>query len=299
MDDRLPEPVLASVLGRSDGVVVTCRSEPIGGSSGAVTGSVTRLSGVARCGGEEVPFTVVRKEVRPLRSGRHAPYAGDPRHWAYRRREPLAYASGLLPTGPGLAAPRCHGVVGDVLYLADVAGSGPELPGRAARRLGAWQAGATLPDVPWLAGHQLAQRLAAGEWTPVDADPRVARLWQRQDELLAELARLPVVLTHGDFSAANLVAQSGTGGGTTVALDWATLGAAPVGADLAALALTTFVDPVEDYLAGAGGRFARADVELGYRATLALTGAGRVHWMLSRGMRLPDGYEDFILSRAP
>ncbi|MEQ4716997.1 hypothetical protein [Nonomuraea sp. B19D2] len=82
-------------------------------------------------------------------------------------------------------------------------------------------------------------------------------------------------------------------------LDWATLGAAPVGADLAALALSTFVDPVEDYLAGAGGRFQRADVELGYRATLALTGAGRVHWMLSRGMRLPDGYEDFILSRAP
>ncbi|WP_433429146.1 phosphotransferase [Nonomuraea sp. CA-141351] len=299
MDDRLPAPVLASVLGRSGGAVVTCRSELIGGSSGAATGSVTRLSGVARCGGEEVPFTVVRKEVHPLRSGRHAPYAADPRHWAYWRREPLAYASGLLPIGPGLAAPRCHGVVGDVLYLADVAGCGPELPGRAARRLGAWQAGATVPDVPWLAGHQLAQRLAAGEWTPVDADPRVARLWQRQDELLAELARLPVVLTHGDFSAGNLVAQSGTGGGTTVALDWATLGAAPVGADLAALALTTFVDPVEDYLAGAGGRFARADVELGYRATLALTGAGRVHWMLSRGMRLPDGYEDFILSRAP
>ncbi|MGP3932904.1 hypothetical protein [Nonomuraea sp. KM88] len=29
--------------------------------------------------------------------------------------------------------------------------------------------------------------------------------------------------------------------------------------------------------AGAGGRFDRADVEVGYHATLALTGAGRVH----------------------
>ncbi|GAA3234443.1 phosphotransferase family protein [Nonomuraea helvata] len=295
MDDGLPEPVLAAVLGRPGGVVVTCRREPVSGGTGAATGAVTRLSGVARCGGDEVPFSVVRKEVRPVRSGRHAPYAGDPRHWAYWRREPLAYASGLLPTGPELAAPRCHGVVGDVMYLADVRGR-PEQPGRAARRLGAWQARAAVPDVPWLAGHQLAQRLlAAGAWTPVDADPRVARLWRRRDELLAELARLPVVLTHGDFSAGNLMDSAGV----TVVLDWATLGAAPVGADLAALALTTFMDPVEDYLAGAGGRFERADVELGYRATLALTGAGRVHWMLSRGMRLPDGYEDFILSRAP
>ncbi|MET7332017.1 phosphotransferase [Nonomuraea sp. NPDC005650] len=292
--DVLPEPVLADVLGRPGGVVVTCRAEPISGGTGAATGAVTRLSGVARCDGEEVAFRVVRKEARPLRGGRHAPYAGDPRHWAYWRREPLAYRSGLLPTGPGLAAPRCHGVVGDVIYLAEVEG-GPESPRTAARRLGAWQAAAAVPDVPWLAGHQLAQRLAAGEWTPVDADPRVARLWRRQDELLGALARLPVVLTHGDFADGNLIAARDT----TVALDWATLGAAPVGADLAALALSTFADPVDDYLAGAAGRFERADVELGYRATLALTGAGRVHWMLSRGLRPPDGYEEFILSRAP
>jgi hypothetical protein len=72
-----------------------------------------------------------------------------------------------------------------------------------------------------------------------------------------------------------------------------------VGADLAALALSTFVDPLEDYLAGARGRFDRADVELGYRATLALTGAGRVHWMVSGGMRVPGGFEDFVLSQAP
>ncbi|MFI7704921.1 hypothetical protein [Nonomuraea sp. NPDC049480] len=66
----------------------------------------------------------------------------------------------------------------------------------------------------------------------------------------------------------------------------------------AGVAAATFADPVDDYLAGAGGRFSRDDVELGYRATLALTGAGRVHWMLSRGMRPPDGYEEFILSCA-
>ncbi|MFC4120978.1 phosphotransferase [Nonomuraea zeae] len=255
---------------------------------------MTRLTGLAACDGGEVPFRVVRKEFRPVRTGRHAPYADDPRHWAYWRREPLAYASGLLPCGPELAAPRCHGVVDDVVYLADVTGS-PESPGLAARRLGAWQAGAAVPDVPWLAGHQLAQRLAVSEWTPVAADPRIAGLWRRQGELLDALARLPVVLTHGGFSPGNLLASEGT----TVVLDWATLGAGPVGADLAATALGTLVSPMEDYLAGAAGRFRREDAELGYRATVALTGAGRVHWMLSRGMRLPEGYEEFVLSQTP
>ncbi|NJP88673.1 phosphotransferase [Nonomuraea sp. FMUSA5-5] len=303
--------MLAAVLGRPGGVVVGGRAEPMRGSSGAATSALTRLTGLARCGAEEVPFRVVRKELRPVRTGRHAPFAGDPRHWAYWRREPLAYASGLLPTGPELSAPRCYGVVDDVLYLEDVPGA-PEDPQVAAGRLGEWQAAAPVPEVPWLGGHQLAQRVRATTWTPVDADPRIERLWRRRDELLALLARLPVVLSHGDFSAGNIIAAPGLTSGTevppasrpsaapgmTVLLDWATLSAGPVGADLAALALSTFTDPLDAYLAGAE-RFARADVELGYRATLALTGAGRVQWMASRGMRVPDGYEDFVVSRMP
>ncbi|MEV0611918.1 phosphotransferase [Nonomuraea sp. NPDC050404] len=293
-EEGLPESVLESVLGRPGGSVLSCGAEPINGSSGAATGVLTRLTGLALYEGEQVPFSLVRKRIRPLTTGRHAPYANDPRHWAYWRREPLAYASGLLPAGPELTAPRCHAVVDDVLYLADVAG-GPESPHVAARRLGTWQAATAVPDVPWLSGHQLAQRLAATHWTPVDADPRITALWHRREELLAMLAGLPVVLSHGDLSAGNIVASSGT----TVLLDWATLGAGPVGADLAALALSTFTDPVADYLAGAGGRFGRAEVELGYRATLALTGAGRVHWMLAGGRSVPDGYEEFILSRLP
>ncbi|AQZ61600.1 unnamed protein product [[Actinomadura] parvosata subsp. kistnae] len=242
-------------------MVVEGRAEPIRGSSGAATCALTRLTGLARCAGEEVPFRVVRKELRPVRTGRHAPFAGDPRHWAYWRREPLAYASGLLPAGPGLAAPRCYGVVGDVLYLEDVPG-GPENPQVAAARLGEWQAATPVPEVPWLGGHQLAQRVRATTWTPVAADPRIERLWRRRDELLALLARLPVVLSHGDFSAGNIIAAPGlTSGtdaptaptvpGTTVLLDWATLSAGPVGADLAALALSTFTDPLDAYLAGA------------------------------------------------
>jgi hypothetical protein len=297
MDHRLPGQVLAAVLARPDASLLNCRSEPINGSSGAATGAVARLSGTARCGTEELPFRLVRKEFRPVRTGRHAPHAGDPRHWAYWRREPLAYAGGLLPAGPGLAAPHCYGVVDDVVYLADVDGAA-ESPHLAAHRLGAWQATAAIPDVTWLAGHQLAQRIAVSDldWSAVDADPRVARLWRRRGELLDELTRTPQVLAHGDFSAGNLIRAAD---GTTVVLDWATLGTGPVGADLASLALTTFAELLDDYLAGLEDRFDRRDVETGYRATLALTGAGRVHWMLSRGMHLPEGYQDFVVSQAP
>jgi hypothetical protein len=103
--------------------------------------------------------------VQPLTGGRHAAAASDPRHWAYWRREPLAYAAGLLPSGPGLSAPRCYGVVDDVVYVADVTGQA-ESPAVAARRLGAWQAATAVPDVPWLSGHQLAQRIAVSSLLP-------------------------------------------------------------------------------------------------------------------------------------
>jgi hypothetical protein len=301
VDERIPDEVLASVAGRPGARLVSCRAAPVTGSSGAATGDISLLTGIARSGTADLPFRVVRKTVRPVTAGRHAPYAGDPAHWAYWRREPLAYASGLLPGGPGLAAPRCHGVAGDVIYLAPASGKA-ESAEVAARRLGAWQAAAPvpdtkLPDAVWLARDQLRQRVAASDldWRRVSADPRLAAIWARRAELLGELDRVPRVLVHGDFSAGNLIAADER---TTVVLDWATLGTGPVGADLASLALSTGEDPLPAYLAGLDGRFAAADAELGYRATLALTGASRVHWMLSRGTQPPPGYVEFVAAQA-
>jgi hypothetical protein len=287
-----------------DAVVLACSAEPIATGTGAATGAITRLTGRARSGGREYAFAMVRKEFRPLTSGRHAAGATDPRHWAYWRREPLAYASGVLPTGPGLVAPRCYGVVDDVVYLEEVTGP-RELPAVAARRLGEWQASRLMPDLPWLAGHQLAQRLAVGDldWAAVDGGARLAAVWSRRREMLAALRAVPEVLSHGDFHIGHLVAADGTANDATadnltVVLDWATLGAGPVGADLAHLALSTLDDLVPDYLAGLGSRFDAELVRLGYRTTAALTGASRVHWMMSRGVPVPDGYVDFVLETA-
>jgi hypothetical protein len=291
----IPAAVLAAAVGAVDAVVLGCTAEPIVTGTGAATSAITRLAGRARAGGQERPFTVIRKECRPLATGRHAAGAADPRHWAYWRREPLAYASGVLPAGPGLAAPRCYGVVDDVVYLQDV-GVAPESPRVAARRLGAWQARPPAPDLPWLAGHQLAQRLAVSDldWTAVDADSRLVSIWSHRHDLLAALRSVPKVLSHGDFHIGHLVAADEA----TVVLDWATLGIGPVGADLAHLALSTLDDLVADYLAGLEGRFDPAAVRVGYRTTVALTGASRTHWMLSRGVPVPDGYVDFVIDQA-
>ena len=55
----------------------------IRGSTGAATGVVTRLSGAVTVQGESLPFSLIRKTVRPVASGRHAEASKDPRHWAY------------------------------------------------------------------------------------------------------------------------------------------------------------------------------------------------------------------------
>src|SRR5687768_450375 len=140
------------------------------GGTGRATVDVTRM-------------TLVRKRFRPGED------SSDPRHFGYWRRELEAYASNLLPQGPGLAAPVCHAVTEDAVFLADV--QGPlESPSLAAQRLGAWQAAPPPSELPWwVAGHQLARRVAAKhlDWTGVELDQRLRSYWERRDELLARL----------------------------------------------------------------------------------------------------------------
>ncbi|WP_155368541.1 hypothetical protein [Catellatospora vulcania] len=166
----IPAHVLAEAAG-GPATLLTVEARPLGGD-GAATAAVTLLTGTLRRGQTEHPFALVRKQFRPLPSGRHASGSHDERHWAYWRRELLAYASELLPTGPGPAAPRCLGVTDDAVYLAQVTGPRAD-PRTAARQLADWQTRTPVPDVSWLAGHQLAQRIAVTEldWTAVDAPP--------------------------------------------------------------------------------------------------------------------------------
>jgi hypothetical protein len=267
------------------------RKEPIRGTLGAATASVTRWSG--RIGSQ--PFSMIVKQLAPVTTGRHVEAAKNPRHWAYWQREACAYASGLLPSGPGLAAPHCYGVVGESIYMEE-APPDPEDPVRAVSRLAEWQSTAVIRDVPWLAGDQLEQRIAVTslDWAAVDADPRCAAVWDARAELLGSLGDAARVLTHGDFHADQLRAA----GANTVVLDWGTLGVSPAGFDVAHLALSTLRDFDDDYLAAAGRGLPADAVRRAYRVSLLLTGVSRIHWMLTAGIELPTGYADFVLAHA-
>jgi hypothetical protein len=186
-------------------------------------------------------------------------------------------------------------VTDDAVLMADVAGP-PETAATAARRLGAWQARTPIPDVPWLGGHQLAQRIRAGalDWSAVGAPHPVREIWDRRYAFLAALDPVPAVLCHGDFQTGNLIA----GPAVTTVLDWGTLAAGPLGADLAHLALSTGEDPLGAYLDGLGGGFDPDLVRRGYHVTMALTASSRVHWMLSRHLPIPPHYVPFATAAA-
>lgn len=103
------------------------------------------------------------------------------------------------------------------------------------------------------------------------------------------------MLSHGDFSVGNLIAN----GGDTVAIDWGTVGVAPIGADLAHLALSSLTDRSPAYVDASHGEIPADAVLLGYQTTMALTGASRLHWMLNNQVDVPDHYVDFLWTHRP
>lgn len=294
--EQLPPEVIARLgAGIDSGRVISEERLDLG--AGAATGRVRRLEvEVASPDGSSRTVAIVGKRLIPLTAGRHAAGAQDPRHWAHWRREANAYLAGIIPAGPGLRGPACLGVVDDELYLEEVTGERPTLE-RAAHVLAGWQQRYDAEaDRPWLCVDQLAARVAVShlDWRSVNADPRMEQLWDRRDELLARLADLPRVLSHGDYSLGNLIDTPDD----VVALDWATIGWEPPGFDLAHLALSVGADPTAAYLE-ASPVVEPALVTRGFKITVALVGASRYHWMMTRSIEPPAWYADFIWRHRP
>lgn len=216
----------------------------------------------------------------------------DPRHFAYWRRPVEVATSGIVEQTPGLRSPVATRVEEDVEGAVvwspwvDV----EQLPGPFVARVLGRFAAAGVPDQPWLARHQLADRIAQvehrGGWRTL-ARTTVAdladRLWQRRGTLLEAVGALPRVSQHGDPVPGNLVARDGD---DVVALDWATLGTGPVGADVGYWALTAredFSTLVDAYLDGLPDGLARpGQVLLGARVTTVYTALTRADWALAR-----------------
>jgi hypothetical protein len=221
-----------------------------------------RWTGRALVSGVEREWSLV------LKLSRRDPRTDDPSAWNYWKREFLAYRSGILDDLPGIAAPRVYGADerdGEftILWLEDVPES---VSGRwpteryvlAARHLGefngAYLAGRPIPDAPFLTRTQLrswatwlsssdiirskatwGDRIVVREIAvpPID---RLERLHAAMPALLDALDRLPQTFSHLDCWRANLISARGaTGAPRTVAIDWSSVGRAPLGQDLAIL----------------------------------------------------------------
>ena len=294
--EEVPAAVLQCV-GVEPSDVLHVHLVPFSDGTGAASGQAQLITATLRSSGA---VRVVRKTFGQLTSGPHAEAASRPDHWAYWRRELTAYRSSLLPTGPGLRAPRLYGTAEDALYI-EYVGEQQPAPRDAAASLGRWHHADHTADqaaeYPWLAWHQLGQRLDVSDpdWTTVDLDSRLPEIWDQRREQLAELEPLPWSITHGDFGTGNLRSFDDE----TVALDWATLGVSPVGFDIAHLALATLDDSLlSAYLRELRGRHDPEAVKIGYRIAVGLVGASRAHWMASRSIPLRSGYIDFIQTHA-
>lgn len=237
---------------------------------------------------------VVKRLVAPL-PGDPATLS-DPGHLGYWRRE-ADVALAVRLSGPGLVAPDAGRVEEDpsgaTVWAAAV--SVEEQPGPfVARALGRFAA-TSLPDVPWLCRHLLADRIAITE--AHDGWPTLARttvadvadaLWRRRHAFLSAYESLPAGPAHGDAVPGNFVGRVAE---DVVAVDWSCLGVAPLGADLGYFSLSSREDfdvLLEAYLSGldsVGVPASPADVALAARTMAVFTVMSRAEWALARAAR--------------
>ena len=306
---------VASLKGWASARVLSASSDSARASSGSATDSVSLVRGTAveSNGDDPSPFSMVRKV---LRRGDDLP-AWDRRHW---RRELIAYRSGLLPSGEaGLTACRLLAAYEDSSGARLWLSPAPDEEDtqwslgtfrNVAAQLAHWHARHLDDrlDLEWLVRDQLAQRIsrtdAAGGLVEPDWNtPSVRRhfppqlvgslmaLWHERHRALALREELDHTIAHGDFTRDNLYA---TGGSETVVIDWATLGTAPVGADLVELVISAFAclrpadhSSVVKTILGAytdvlAERVDPGEIDLGFALTFGPVTASRLCWSLNR-----------------
>lgn len=220
--------------------------------------AVYRFQGEANYDEEIISWSLIVKVVKPSEK------AKDPTGIWYWKRETLAYQSGFLQQLPGgnVTAPACYEIQeqpdGSMwLWLEDIkdeAGS-PwpiEQYALAARHLGqfngAYLTGESMPFEPWIPcnwlrmyvenAESMAGYMRSNPYHPVvqhifpgDAVAQMLAFWDERGRILDVLENLPQVFCHQDAFKRNLFARQGK----TIAIDWAYMGNAPIGAELVAL----------------------------------------------------------------
>jgi hypothetical protein len=313
IDGATLTPLVQTALGSQSVEVIDWECEQLHGGAGIGT-AIYRLAGQGRDQGQAAPWSLILKTLQPQDP------EDDPSCWNYYKREADAYRSGWLDELPGgLAAPRSFGVVEHPdgtcwIWLEDVGDeTGARWPleqyGLVARHLGqfngAYLAGLSPPDWPWLSSGWLRQVIETSapaipllrdslghpvirRWFPDDASDGYFCLWAEREVYLDALDRLPQTLCHLDIFRRNLFARrTADGDYESVAIDWAFAGKGALGEELVPLILGSVMFfevgldqaqaleeiAFESYLKGlrdAGWRGDPRQVRLGYAAAASL-----------------------------
>jgi hypothetical protein len=256
---------------------------PLPGGNGTSTVGVWRTV----LGGRPV---VIKRLAAPTRQD--PAELSHPRHFAYWRRAADVVTARLALDSPGVRAPTLTSVEEDADgitlvqdWVEDAANSGLFN----AHALGRFAA-ADLGAHPWLARDLLRDRVARverrGGW-PTLARTTVAdvadHLWRHREPLLDELDGLTQVAQHGDPVPANLLGRLDD---DVLAIDWATVGHGPLGADLGYYMLSAreeFEPLLDAYLLGLPeGLGSRDEAAQGARVTAVFTALSRAEWALAR-----------------
>lgn len=296
---------VAEALGQDVSALANVRHTPLDYDAFLAHRTVSRIQGDAVVEGRRVPWSMIEKRTE-------GPDLASPYLLDNGRREFDAYASGALDdVAPGIRTPQVHGRLldrdgGMTLWL-------EEVHHEEARPLDAGAILAAAHDLGGMGGRWVSRELKEPwyftEWIDRHSQPEavekglatvrrahpdaVARLGGRlaateqlilkQSQVREILESLPHTLCHHDAVGAN-VFSTGTG---TVLIDWESVGAGPVGADLASLVFSSvrrgdasasivvpiLGDVLDSYMLGLRtetGDIAFEDVCLGFDAAIAL-----------------------------
>lgn len=258
IDAMMLTPFVRRALSRESAEILDWQSNPLVGAG--LNSRIVRLSGNARDLGAILPWSLILKVVSPHEGN------DDPVSLRYWKREALVYQSGLLDNLPGkIRAPRCYGIIEHPekevwLWLEEVADDSQDKwsldqYGNVARHIGEFNGGFyehySAYSQPWMTKCHLRSWVGtdAPILTPeVRAHPLVARfmpndvyewmqeVWAEHTSWLDFIERQPQTLSHLDVFRRNAFARRDPQGDLqTVLIDWAFVGSASPGEDIASL----------------------------------------------------------------